>query len=244
MRLSIIFKFYLAELTVADCRIQNKKRAISRWSKVHAQQLGRINRDPYLLARLCGFLAGDGSIQIRTEPNGKIHHSLEFFPDDASLIPPFLNALENVYGVQPTIEKHPKHFRLRLYSKVVVSDLLSLAKFGIHGWTLPKTVLSDSKAKREWLRAYFDSEAYVGRTHIKVQSVNASGIYSVKQLLKEFEIPANVYEYKPKTARWNKVYILIIAKKVDRLNFLKRIGFNHKKKAERLLSYLDNADVA
>jgi len=191
-------------------------------------------------------LAGDGSVQIRKEKTGKIHHSLEFFPDDASLIPPFAHALTKLYGVEAKTERHPHHFRLRLYSKIVVCDLLRVAKFGLLDWSVPKALLCDDDAKREWLRAYFDSEAYVCRSYIRVQSVNEPGICGVRKLLSHFGIQSNQYTYTPKKIRWNKVYILIITKKADRLNFLKKIGFNHKKKLTRLLSSLDDthADVA
>lgn len=203
-----------------------------------------IRYNDILMARICGFLAGDGSVKVRKESNGKIHHSVEFYPDDESLIEPFVEAVEKVYNKKLTIETHRKHFRLRLYSKVVVEDLLKIANFGIYGWEIPEKILKKQEAQMEWLRAYFDSEAYVGKYYIKVQSVNRRGLKSVKKLLKTFEIYPKIYSYQPKKFGWNKVYILVINKKMDRINFLKRIGFNHKKKTDRLLSYLNHAEVA
>lgn len=246
VRVSRVFKSFVLPLFMGTLREANRQRVISRWTKTHALQLKRFNPNPKLLARLCGFLAGDGSVQVRKEKTGKIHHSLEFFPDDESLIPPFAHALIKLYGVEAKTEQHARHFRLRLYSKVVVCDLLRVAKFGLLEWSVPNGLLHDDDTRQEWLRAYFDSEAYVSGSYVRVQSVNRSGIYGVRKLLAHFGIRANQYTYVPKKTGWNKVYILIITKKADRLTFLKKIGFNHKKKLARLLSSLDDthADVA
>jgi len=222
----------------------NRERASVRWRAVHSAESRAFSPDERLMARLCGFLAGDGSIQVRTEKNGKTHHSVEFFPDDHSLIAPFLEAMESIYHKTPSILGHDRHFRIRLFSKSVAMDLLNKASFGIKTWRVPVSLLRRRTAKVEWLRAFFDSEAHVGANSIRVQVVNGIGLAEVRTLLAGFGIISSVYEYQPKKAGWSKVYILIISKTTDRKKFLKHIGFNHGKKQRRLMSSLSSAEVA
>ena len=230
-----------AEITISS---RNKKCALSRWRKIHKHQLDQINPDKILLARLCGFLAGDGSVQIRKEQNGKTHHSIEFFPDDVSLVLPFVAAFQSVFKLTPKIVKSSSHFRIRTFSKSAVSYLTGLADFGINEWSPPPFLMANEKAKTEWLRAFFDSEAYVGESVIRVQSVNARGLNSVENLLVSFGIACTRFTYVPKKENWSKVYILVISRKRDRLKFLNKIGFNHKWKLTKLISQFESAEVA
>ncbi len=214
----------------------NRDRVLLRWSRVHSNEKNIIQHDEKSLARLCGFLAGDGSVKIRTESSGKIHHTMEFYPDDESLIEPFFQATEKIYGKRGKVERYQNHFRIRYYSKTIVEDILKIATFGIYDWDIPGFIGKKKPLMREWLRAFFDAEAYVGKSHIKVQSVNGIGLKKVATMLEEFGIIPRFYTYEPKRSNWSKVYILIINKKSDRTMFLNRIGFNHIKKQQLLRS--------
>ncbi len=225
-------------------RQRNRKCALSRWKKVRQRELGGITPDKRLLARICGFLAGDGSVQVRKESNGKEHHSIEFFPDDASLIEPFTGAFEAVFHKTPRIFKSHNHYRLRIFSKSAVTYLREIGTFGVACCLPPASILTSEESAIEWLRAYFDSEAYVGTSCIRVQSVNKEGLALVGRMLGRMGITINEFEYVPKNESWSRVYILVISKKSDRLKFLNKIGFNHKRKRVKLLSQFDNADVA
>jgi len=221
-----------------DISERNRDRVLLRWSRVHSKEEDLIQYDEKLLARLCGFLAGDGSVKIRTESSGKTHHTMEFYPDDESLIKPFLQATEKIYGKRGKVEKYKNHFRIRFYSKTLVENILKLATFGIYDWNVPELVQKKKSLMREWLRAFFDAEAYVGRAHIKVQSVNGTGLKQVAAMLEKFGMSPKMYTYKPKISNWSKVYILIINRKADRIKFLNRIGFNHRKKQKLLRSMM------
>lgn len=218
----------------------NRQKVLIRWNNLHKKQSEKINFNRLMMARLCGFLAGDGSVKIRTEKSGKVHHTLEFFPDDISILKSFVEAFEKIYSKIPVVEKHKNYFRLRVYSKVIVNHILNYSDFGLFFWSVPTSLLTDLDSKREWLRAYFDAEGYVGKNHIKVQSVNQLGILGVHRLLLDFGIASKLFEYQPKQKNWNKVYILQILKKEDRIKFSTYIGFNHKKKLNKLLSILGN----
>jgi|ETNmetMinimDraft_11_1059920.scaffolds.fasta_scaffold169268_1 intein/homing endonuclease len=84
------------------------------------------------------------------------------------------------------------------------------------------------------VKSIFDCEGYVGKDHIKIQSVNKTGMKQVNKLLKEFDIKANSYQYYPKNPNWNTNHILTINKKSDRLKYYNYVGFNHFLKYKKL----------
>lgn len=215
---------------------RNKLIAISRWKKVQKEEKEYIEKNypknNYLKMRLLGYLAGDGNISIRKDKTG-VHHLIRFFPDHPSLIKPFAEASQKVYNKLPIIKELRKHYMLRIYSKTVVLDILKEGKLSNLAWRLPKS-LSNKKSKREWLRAFFDSEASVSKDKITIGSVNRIGIKQVKKLLLDFDVNSKIYEYTPKNKKWNKVYILTISKKADKKTYLHNIGFNHILKIEKL----------
>lgn len=221
-------------------RNRNKKVACSRWKKIHNKEEGYIRKNHigYLKARIFGYIAGDGNISVRESKKGKIHHVLKFFPDHESLIKIFNDAFIKVYNKKPIIKKKKCFYDLRIYSKPIILDMLSYAKFGMYNWDIPKFV-TDNKSKKEWIRAFFDAEAYVGPQHIKVHSVNKEGLLKIQSmLLDDFKIESKIYSYTPKNPKHNIQYILMIIQNSMRRKFLNKIGFNHKVKKNKLLKYL------
>lgn len=112
--------------------------------------------------------------------------------------------------------------------------------FSSLNWRIPNWVINNPENTREWIRVFFDSGAHVNAREIRVQSVNENGLHQVKLMLERFGIASREYSYKRKNKRWNINYHLVISGQVNRSNFLKRVGFNHIKK----LNKISNADVA
>ncbi len=207
------------------------------WSQIRKKELNYINhvrkKTNVLRARIYGFLAGDGNIQIGNMTTN-FHHMVRFFPDHNSLIKPYVKAFRKVFGKNPKIIKEQKHFCLLVDSKTVVLDIIKTGKFGLYKWRVPFSLLKDRTSKIEWLRAFFDSEAYVHKKYLRIQSVNKQGILDVKKLLKGFDINTSFYTYKPKNRRWNRNYILCIIKKNEITKYAKLISFNHTAKFKKL----------
>ncbi len=216
---------------------RNKLNVESRWRKIQEKEKKYIqyNKNKYLhlKARLFGYLAGDGNILIGNRISN-FHHTVRFYPDHKSMIKPFCEAFVKVYNKLPKIKKLNTHYFLSVDSKVIVRDIIDNAKFGILNWEVPFNILINKNNKKEWLRAFFDCESYVGKEHIKIQCVNKKGIKQIKQLLSEFSIKSNMYSYIPKNKNWNINYILIIGKKEMRKKYLNTIGFNHQLKLAKL----------
>jgi intein-encoded DNA endonuclease-like protein len=224
---------------------RNKQVAILRWKRIHRREKQYAEKHKrgniHLICRLCGFVAGDGNIYIGSKKTNR-HYLLRFFPDHSSLIKPFKNAIMNIYNKKPKVRKLKNYFCITIDSKTVVLDLLRYAKFGKLNWNVPKIATTKRNA-REWLRAFFDCEAYVNRAYIRVHSINLKGLKQVKNLLAHFDIRSKIYEYRPKNKKWNANYQLMIFRKEDRIKFLREIGFNHAIKLKKLKYFLKNKKI-
>ena len=221
-----------------DLSEHNKKVAISRWSKIITKEKENINHNSVLKSALCGFLAGDGYIAIREEKKNK-HYEIGFFPDDPIMLDSYCLFLDKIYHKKPQIRKVNKMFRVRLTSKMIVEDLMKLAKFGHYEWSLPKSIFSTNKEIISWLKAFFSAEAYVNPKWIRVQSVNKKSLKEVSALLDLLNIENKIYEYNPKQIKYSSVGIISIHKKEARKKYLETIGFWHSKKEFMLRKALD-----
>ena len=224
-----------------DLSKRNKKIADSRWkSKIAKEKAAMIQNEEtrILKAMLCGFLAGDGSVQVRREKSYN-HYQLDFFPDDELMKDVYIGALNKVYLKNPSTKKLKNYFAVRKTSKLIVTDLLKLAKFDTHNWNLPNSILTCQESKINWLRAFFSAEAYVGKKTIRVQTVNENGMKNISNLLSEFQINHCNYKYQPKQETYSKVHIISINQKSARERYYKIIGFYHKKKTETLKATLN-----
>jgi intein-encoded DNA endonuclease-like protein len=181
---------------------RNRKAAIKRWASVFNKEKKRINENRYkflnLRARIVGYLMGDGSVTIRKEKgSNEIHHTICFYPDNRLMLNSYLSAFLKVYGVVPNVLKWDKYYMVRVYSKAITMDLLNYGSFRSLEWRFPKQ-FSTKLEKKEWLRALYDCEGYVGPSVITIQSVNKEGLIDVCNLLKEVGVTGRLYSYNRK----------------------------------------------
>jgi intein/homing endonuclease len=216
---------------------RNRLNIASRWRKVQEEEKRYIqeNEEKYhiLKARILGFLAGDGNIYNGNGTTNR-HHYVRFYPDHESLVNAFCDAFFKTYNKKPIIKKLKNVYCLTVDSKTVVGDICKSALFGLKRWRVPFKSIPDKDSKREWLRAFFDCESYVGKNHIKIQTVNEAGMKDVMSLLSEFEITSNMYHYTPKNPNYSKVHIIRISKKNSLTRYLEQVGFNHTQKLQKL----------
>jgi len=223
---------------------RNQKVAINRWKTIHTKEIDRLknieNVPKYKLlkSKLMGYLVGDGGVYIRLEKRGNVHCSISFYPDDELMLNTFISAFNEYYNKIPTIKNLDTYYTVRCESKVIVEDLMKTAKYDALNWTIPLDYLETEEMIIEWIRAYFDCEAHVNSYSIRVQSVNEKGLIEIQKLLKRLDIDSSLYKYKRKNPNWNINYILSIQKKESRLNYMKKIGFNHDRKTKALHKYL------
>lgn len=214
-----------------------RQRVLVRWQKQKAQEASRTVKNPaerqVLLARLIGYLQGDGCVGKYLEGLQE-HHNIIFYPDDLNIAHLFVKTFNALYGRAPRITQLENYYRIIVCHKVAYHDLIAHVRFDSLHWNLPYHLFMDELSRLEWLRAIFDCEAYVGPKTIVINSVNEQGLRGVQQLLREFRIGSRWYVYHRKQKNWNTNYILVIARRQDRQTFLNRIGFNHSKKQQKL----------
>ena len=186
------------------------------------------------IARLCGFIAGDGSIKRRRDGNGFDHYDIAFYPDNLSMAKTFINTFEKIYCKKPSIVPLNNFYSVRVSSKIACDHLLGISTFDTHNWRVPDFVFSNVSYQSEFLRAIFDCESHVSKNNIQFQSVNPDGINQLRGLLANFEIDSKIYRYQRKNSRWNINYILVIGKKESIKKYAELIGFNHSAKINRL----------
>ncbi len=221
---------------MADYSKRNRKVALSRWRRLHEQEKTSFRNTPEMLvfkSAICGFLSGDGSVQVRKEKSF-FHYQVDFFPDDGLMLETYLEFIKKLYNKKPSIRRKEKLNYVRLTSKTVVKDLLSMSSFGIKKWRVPSELFKVSGSKEAWLRAFFSTEAYVSPKSIRLQTVNQVGMQQVSTLLKELGIEHANYGFQPKNKQHSKVFILVISEKGARRQFLDTIGFWHRRKETAL----------
>ncbi len=215
-----------------------KYSALKRWHNSFSEKTSQIPFDANSLiikSALCGFIAGDGSLQIRKSKGENFsHYQLDFFADDKEMLKTYVDFIEKLYKKTPSIGFRDNMYVPRLSQKFIVLDLLKESKFGIYTWEFPNKLFKIDGAIENWLRAYFSAEGYVGDKVIKIQSVNIKSIKRVKTLLSHFNIKSNYYEYMPKNKNHSKVGMLFITERKSREIYFKKIGFWHARKTQRL----------
>ncbi len=219
-----------------DFSKRNKKVALSRWKNLLKEQQDNIPKNKQALlikSALCGFLAGDGSVQVR-KFNTFSKYQIDFFADDKIMLNTFLTFIKKIYCIKPSVHTRDNMYVARLSYKFVVLDLLSEASFGLKKWNFPKKLFKIKGAKENWLRAFFSAEGYVNNKVIKIQSVSIKSIKIVSRLLSELHIKNNYYEYQPKNVNHSKVGMIFINERESRLNYFNKIGFWHSRKENKL----------
>jgi len=107
-------------------------------------------------------------------------------------------------------------------------------------WYIPnKIMLSSKNIKSQWLKAFFDDESHVSKTHkrIVLNIVNKKGLVQIRTLLKEMNIESKLGG--PYICREFYSYHLTVNKTyLER--FEKFIGFNHPKKIKDLHEVVRN----
>ncbi len=231
--------FFIMKMNLSK---RNKQNALARWQKIRKKEIDFINSNfdkKHFKARILGCIAGDGSISFK---NGR--SDIRFYPDHISLLKVFSSAMKEYYNKDPNVKNLSKHYLARIFSKTICDDLLSECSLGTYNWTFPFNICKDFECKKEWLKAFFDCESYVGKNRISLGSVNSIGLNQVKEQLLYFGINSKIYEYQPKNKKWSKTFILVISGRQSLCNYSLHIGFNHQVKSEKLKTLIFTKDLS
>ncbi|MBI4117294.1 MAG: hypothetical protein HY451_01230 [Parcubacteria group bacterium] len=188
------------------CRILDRSPgAISgRLGTLKAKRNNKFQKDIPLkmtpaLARIHAHVCGDGYLYYYREKdnygpwaiyrkNGyhRTRYLVCYTNTNESLLKEFRGDIKNIFGINGKKKIH-KH-TLIVSSKRVWAVLKNLGAGKSHEWYVPKVILSASlEIKRNWIRAFFDDEAYFGKgKRIRVKIVNKKGLKQIQRLLNNF----------------------------------------------------------
>ncbi len=136
------------------------------------------------------------------------------------------------------------YFKVEICSKPAYNELIKMSTYGHMLWSIPKDLTSSFR--REWIRCFFDCEAYVnvGKKQIQVKSVNGQGLKDLKTLLEKENIFPKLYgPYKQKGVNHNPYFFLIVLGKLNIFNFKNKIGFYHGSKVRALKELVNNSFI-
>ena len=150
-------------------------------------------------ARIHAHVSGDGCLykgKLKRSPSDlKNHKRINIYQDvykiyycnnESVLLNSFSNDVKEVYGRS---SGHRKNVR-ELKGKWVYERLKRLGAGKSKEWFIHKEIMEASdKVAREWLKAFFDDEAYIDlrKLNIALNSVNLSGLKQIQELLKRFK---------------------------------------------------------
>ncbi len=227
-----------------DFSARNRKVAISRWKKIHSS-VRLSNNFSKEKAAITSYLSGDG--WIRSDKHDS-RYEIRFFLDDLQLAERVVKLFENEFNVHPKIKKIEStvpegrgYFKVEISNKPVCEHLLKLGTYGGLTWTIPDKL--NEECKREWIRCFFDCEAYVNikKRQIQLKSINGKGLCNLQKLLEEELIFPKIYgPYKQKGQNHNPYYFLIILGKANIARYSEKIGFYHTRKIESLSKLIES----
>lgn len=165
------------------------------------------------LARVLGYLSGDGRVEARREKGQRsIHYEVRFFPDTEYLAKFFCENFQEKFGLKPRIYDtlwKDGCYTVRFRGKNVCQFLLSIGSFDHHSWRLPS--FNSDEEYIQWIKSFFDCEGYVNlySKSIQVKSVNRVGLQQIYSKLDELGIKSKIYgPLCPKNRRWTPYYML------------------------------------
>lgn len=199
--------------------------------------------DMLYLARICGFMCGDGNISVRVDKNKHNHYEVRFFPDDLDMAYVFMDTFEKFYGKRPKLTNMKNFYNVSACSKTAAQHLKNNFTFGVYNWRAPMNILNSDANKIEFVKAFFDCEAHVGKRSICVQSVCKEGLLDIKEMLFSLGINSKIYVYKRKNKNWKDNYLLFIMGKENVIKYHKLVGFNHSVKKIKLAGMAELVDA-
>ena len=193
------------------------------------------------LARIHGWLAGDGHADARVEPDKHgVHYELRFFPDSKKLAGLFALNFRKQLRVRPHIHDTrgtEECYAVRVRNVAACRLILSVAPLGRHTWPIPSFGYEEEHV--QWIKSYYDCEARVyGPQHaIQAKSVNNEGLEQVRMRLGQIGVRSNLHgPYHQKKETWAPYWVLSITGRSEARSHALKVGFNHPAKLRALMS--------
>jgi len=174
------------------------------------------------LAYIFGVMCGDGSL-IFTRRSKLYPKGIQLTTSEAQFAKKFMK-IANKLGF-------PAHvYPDGIYIKVMILSA-DLCRFFLEyntrceDWDIPSDILNTAKlnVKANFLRGFFDSEAYVDKLMVSMDSINHRGLCRLQQLLRNLNVLSHVYG--PYVNNHGRKYYRLTMYNPHRRNFLRLIKF-------------------
>ncbi len=186
------------------------------------------------LAAIHGYLCADGYV-IKNPPSQKHkYYHIGFRNTNLVLLKDFQQRFKNYFDLTPYITNEG---RCRIQNKKIYLKLTKNFNYYSYQWTLPNL---PKNLLPLWLRAFFDSEAWVENQVAKsrligLECCNYSGITSVSNAISSLGIKNSVKKRKNRV-----IWRMVICRKENLRKYQQIIGFLHPIKKEKLEAALNS----
>lgn len=147
------------------------------------------------LARIYAHLCGDGSVFLYAtkEKGRKFRGGAGYYNTNQQLLDNFRNDFSKIFNVKMKMLKG----RMVTVSSIRIYNYLisRFGKFGSYQWRIPNEIkTSNSEIKINWLRAFFEDEAYheTKYNRLKTKSMNLHELEDAKELLDSLNIASTL----------------------------------------------------
>ncbi len=188
-------------------------------------------------AYILGVLCGDGCFYKNHKTNVS---SVILGVKDKDFADKFDDSFQKIYGIKLYRGRQNNIFVASTNRKIVCRDISQYGSFGSQIWKIPEKII-DSEDKQiiiKFLQGFSDSESHVNPSgsDIAVYSSNKCSLYQVLILFRKLGIWATM----TKTRDNDKIWQINISGKLNLRKFDTVIGFNIKRKKERIEKYINN----
>lgn len=217
-----------------------KKGSRIRWDKIHSKIIIKSKMSKEKVA-IMAYISGDGYLGIR---KNYFHYDINIALDSLFLARRVLKLFKKEFNVIPQIKKVDSsikgglgYYTVRISNKPICLHFLSIGKYSGLNWKIPSNI--NNGLISEWIKCYFDCEAYVNlyNKQIQVKSVNSLGLNEIRRKLQLFKINSKIYGPYKNGKNHNTYDMLIISGEDNLKRYQKLIGFYHPDKRKRLQSF-------
>jgi hypothetical protein len=147
------------------------------------------------LARIHAHLCGDGSVFIyKTKAKDRnFIGTIGYYNKNQKLLDKFRQDFTKLFGVKMKMRNN-REVSIKSIKRVNYF-LNQFGKFGSKEWRIHDSIKkSNNKIKIEWLKAFFEDEAYLEKRYnrLKIKSMNYYGLKDARELLNSLKIKSSL----------------------------------------------------
>lgn len=235
---------YFCSLDTRRLRVTFKCKKCNDFSCEHGETMNKLTSE---LVAIHAHICGDGNMYIKTtrrSPSSRRtgrtltpykRYVVQYTNTRPELIAYVKKCCLILYP-DAYIHINAKKYRLDIRRKALFDSLLALGYQNGTVWTIPNSIVYNTRFRRIWLRAFFDDEGTVTDHGIIGHNTNKHAIILIEKMLKLENMKTSITVVKPSESTYKPCYRIRIWKRS--LLAFRKIGFNHEIKQQKYLHIL------